>query len=131
MGYMAVASAMFSIIGGIKGKKAARKAAAAEVRVDAQATREQLRQMTYAEQVERSSIIAQYAGSGADVNVGSPLNVMAEQAREYARQRDSVQNAARLRQANIRLRGRNTGQQALWNGITGAFNTLGSANWGG
>lgn len=126
-GYMAIAGAVFGLIGGSKAKKAARRAAAAEARYDALQERETLRRMTRTQEIEQSSVQAQYAASGADVNVGSPLNVMAQQAAEFRRQRSAVAQAGQVRRANIRLGGKLTGEAAMWNAVSGAFSGLGSA----
>ena len=129
-GYMAVAGAVLGLIGGSKAKSAAKRAARAEAMYDRVVEAETMRRMDYQQRIEQSSIKAQYAASGADVNVGSPLNVMAQQAAEFRRQQQAVAKSGSIRRANIKLGGKLAGDQAMWSSIQGAFGSLGSANWG-
>lgn len=130
MPWLAIAGAAFSIIGGSKAKRRAERQAAEEARLEGLVTQEKLRQMSVEQEIEQGSVRAQFAAAGADVNVGSPLNVMANQAAEFERLRRGVAEVGATRAANAQLRGKLQGEGIMWNSIGNALNTLGGANWG-
>lgn len=130
MPWLLIAGAAVSLIGGISARNEAQDAADEEARLEGVVTAEKLRQMTVEEQIERSRTRAGYAASGVDVTVGSPLQVLSNQAAEYGRLRRGVAQAGATRAGQAQLRGQMTGDRALWGGVGNALNILGSANWG-
>lgn len=79
--------AITSIIGGNKAARAAKQAAQREAQLEGLVTIEKMRQLHIQERIQRGETIAQVAGSGVKASEGSPLTLLAEQAREFAMQR--------------------------------------------
>ena len=76
-GIMSLFSGGSSILGGISGGKAAKKAAKADAAAELRLTQAKLEDLKAEEQVMRGSTIAGAAGSGVKVDKGSPLEVLA------------------------------------------------------
>ena len=94
MAWPAVVGAVFaglgaisSIIGGNKASHAARRAGREEARLEGLVTAEKIRNLEVDERVMRGETRAQVAGSGVKVGEGSPLQILAEQARSFAAER--------------------------------------------
>ena len=78
-----------------KGKEAAREAALAEQTV----TKAKVIDLLKEERAMRGATIAGAAGSGVKVNQGSPLQILAEQAREFERERMTVKEVGATKTA--------------------------------
>lgn len=123
--------AITGIIGGNKASKAAKKQAREEARLEGIVTAEKVRQLEKQEVITRGETIAGYAGSGVKVgkNItseglrgmsGSPLMVLAEQAREFARERQVTQEAGASRAAQALGSGKAIADQYKYGGYSQA-----------
>jgi hypothetical protein len=124
---MAAVQGIASLFGGAKADKAAKKAAKAQAAAEFRLTQEKLRSLKVEERVLRGQTIAGAAGSGVSVQTGSPLEILAEQAREFQRERMITAQTGATRAAGIKTRGAMVGQQALYGGISAGLGGLSSA----
>lgn len=120
------ASAIFSILGGRKAGKAARRAADEEARLEGLVTAAKIEDLRREEKVLRGETISAAAGAGVKVDVGSPLEILAEQAREFAREREVVGLVGATRSQQARERGQMLSSQARYQSYTQAFQGFGS-----
>jgi hypothetical protein len=114
--------ALSSIMGGRKADRDAKRAAAEEARLEGLVTREKVRQIGVEERVMRGDTIAAVAGSGVKAGEGSPLQILAEQAREFGRQRSIVSEVGATKAAAALTRGSMIGQQARYQSYSTASN---------
>ena len=99
----------------------------AEAEVERKVTAEQIRQIDRDEQLTRSATIASIAGSNIKVGSGSQLDVLAEQAAEFARERQFTEEVG-ASNANVALqRAKAIGEQARFSSYTTALGAFGSA----
>lgn len=119
-----VVSVGATLIAGERAADAADDAASEEARLEGVVTREKLRQLQVEEEVVRGETIAAIAGSGVKVDEGSPLVVLADQAREYEYVRGATREAGASRAANALTRGRAVGDQARYGSYASSANSL-------
>ena len=127
MGYVAAALGIISLIQGRKGKKAANRAAEREAAAEKFLTGAKLENLRVDERVLRGQTIAAVAGSGIEVGTGSPLQILAEQARAFGRERAIVKQVGATKVAAGLQRGRDVGNQYMWQGVSGALNAAAMA----
>jgi len=127
MGFVSAAIGVISLIGASKAKSSARKAAAEEARLEGIVTGAKIETLQQEETVLRGQTIAGAAGSGVNVTKGSPLQILAEQAKTFAREKKTVATAGASRAAQAKTRGRMVGQQAMYHGISSALGSFGQA----
>jgi len=134
MQYAAIISAIIAAVGGISsalgGKKAregSKYAGKMEAKQEQIVTQAKLEDLRVEERVMKGQTIAGAAGSNVKVDMGSPLEVLAEQARNFARERQTVAQAGATKAANAAIRGNMVGQQAAYQGFGQAASGLSSA----
>jgi len=124
---MATVSTISSIVGGSKASSAT-KSATNRAAIDEQAiTTQKIKELRQDERTLAGQTRVRAAASGVKANVGSPLDILAEQARTFAEQRlITSQVGATKMQAGL-ARGRMVGQQAMYQGISQGAQSLTSA----
>ena len=122
-----LASGILGGLGGNKAKKAARRAAAEQARQENVVTAERIRQLQQEERSLAGRTRAISAGSGAVVGQGSILQILAEQAREFERERRIVKSVGASRAKAALDQGRAVGDQAFYGGLGNLFAGIGSA----
>jgi hypothetical protein len=118
--------ALSSILGGRSAAKDAKRAAAEDARLEGIVTREKIRQIGVEERVLRGETIAAAAGSGVKAGVGSPLQILAEQAREFGRQKTITSEVGASKAASALQRGQMAGSQAKYSSYSSAANQFAS-----
>ncbi len=127
MGFVAAAIGIISLIQGQKAAKDAKQAGKQQGRIDQRVTQEKVFQSKLEERILAGETRSAAAGAGVTANVGSPLTILAEQARTFARDRAFISEVG-AEQANLsRQRGRNVGTQARFSGYAGALSAFGQA----
>ena len=128
MGGLAMASGIASLLGvgtsifgGISGGKKAKKAARAEAALDLRVTQEKLYNLRQEERQMAGSTRAQSVGSGVKADKGSPLTILAEQARTFARERMITSQVGAQKAELSKMRGENVASQMIYQGIGGAL----------
>lgn len=134
MSWMAVAGiatsvvgAATSYIGGKKAGRAAKDAAAAEAEIEDKITDERIRQIGREEDLMSEATIARTAGSGVKVGGESMLQVLAEQAAEFRREKDITREVGASRASTALQRGSALATQYKYQGLSGAASGIGSA----
>ncbi len=120
-------AAALSIFGGIKAKDEAKDMAASEAGMEVELTNAKLEDLKIEERNMRGQTIARTAGSNVKVDIGSPLEILAEQARNFTRERQTVAKVGATRAANTIQRGKNVGRQALYQGWSTGLTQASSA----
>ena len=110
-------AAALSIIGGKKGKKEAESAADIQARQEHELTKAKLEDLKLEERVLKGTTIASAAASGVKVDKGSPLQVLAEQAKNFAKERMTVAQVGASNASVINTRGKMVGNQAMYQGV--------------
>jgi hypothetical protein len=132
---IAVGAQVFgSVLGGISGRKssrAAKRAAAEAARAERLVTEERLIQIDQEERAVRGTTMARAAGSGSVVGSGSVLAILAEQAREFERERSITRRAGASRVRATLAQGDAIASQARAQGLGSLFQGLSSAAWMG
>lgn len=131
---LAAVGAITSIMGGNKAAHAARRQAREEARMEGVVTAEKIRQIGKQEVITKGETIAGYAGSGVKVGrgqgfdqskaFGSPLTVLAEQAREFARERHIVSEVGASKAAQALGGGRSIADQYKFAGYSQAASNI-------
>lgn len=120
-----IAAAGMSLVSGVLGfrsgrraRRAARRQAEEEARIERQVTGERIRQLYGEERDMAGRTRAIAAGSGIVADRGSPLMVLAEQATEFAREREITRRVGASRAQTALAQGRAVGRQATAQGLT-------------
>lgn len=124
---MATIGAVSSIAGGIMGKKSASEAAREEARAEGVVTIAKLEDLKAEERALRGQTIAGAAGSGIKVGVGSPIEILKEQAATFARERMTVSKVGATRASVLTKRGKMVGSAAAYQSFSQATGQLASA----
>ena len=118
-----------------KASSAAKKAAKKEAIAEGKVTAERIRQIGREEQITGGETIARQAGSGVKVSEGSPLMILADQAKEFAHERRVTQEVGATKAAAALQRGRDVGNavkyQSYSNLANGASNIFSIMNGAG
>jgi hypothetical protein len=135
-----VISAGLQYTGGKKAAKAAERQADAQAAVEEKLTAERVRQLDIDERVQYGETLAGYAGGGVLGQTpgldpakfrtgmqGSPLVVLQEAAREFAKEREVTQDVGAANIAQIQLGGKATATRYKWQGYAGAADSLSKA----
>lgn len=122
-----VIGAAFSIKSGRAAAGAAEDAAAEEARLERRVTSERLYQIGRQEDLMAEATIARTAGSGVKVGSQSQLEVMADQAAQFRRERAITQEVGATRAKASLASGAAVAQQSRYQGYTGAATGLSSA----
>jgi hypothetical protein len=120
-------SGIASAFGGKSGSKAAKKAAEEAARQEKVVTAERIRQLQQEERSLAGQTRARSAGAGAVIGSGSVLQVLAEQASEFARERRIVKQAGASRARAALDQGNAVANQAFYGGLGNLFAGLGQA----
>lgn len=129
-------SAGLNLIGGLigykRGKKqedAADEEAARQAKLDERVTAEKIANLRIEERQLAGETRARAAGSGVKVDVGSPLDVLAEQAATFRRERDVTAEVGAEKASLTRLHGKNVGDAYRYAGYGSLFSSLGSIDY--
>lgn len=122
-------SAVVGYVGAKKAEKAAKEQTAAQAEAEQKLTTERLRQLDIEERVQYGETIAGYAGGGVLAQApgldpakfrtgqqGSPLVVLQEAAREFAKEREVTQDVGASNLAQIQLQGKATANAYRYQG---------------
>jgi hypothetical protein len=126
----AVGSLVSGVLGGIGGKKAskaAKRAAREAARQEQVVTNERLRQIQQEERTLAGQTVARSAGAGGVVNQGSILQILAEQAREFAIESKVTRDAGASRVKMALDQGKATSRQFEAQGLSNLFAGIGQA----
>jgi len=115
------------LAGGASAKKNAREAAAEEARLEGIVTEAKLRDLKAEERHMMGKTVAASAGSNVKADRGSPLQILMEQAREFAREKKVVAEAGASRAAQAKTRGSMIGDQAMYAAYGNAVKGLANA----
>ena len=124
---MAVISAVGSIVGGIKGGKSAGAAGRAEARAEGDITSAKLEDLFAEERNMRGQTLAGAAGANVKVDKGSPVEILAEQARTFERERQITAKVGASRASITKQRGEMLGKQIAYQGISTGIGQLAGA----
>ena len=114
---MAVAGLASSIFGAKSAKKQANSAAGKEAALDLKVTQEKLYNIGQEELQLAGSTRAAAAGSNVKADTGSPLSILAEQARTFAREKMITSQVGAQKAQLTQQRGKMIGQQAMYQGM--------------
>lgn len=118
---VAAVGVISSFLGAKKAESAAKKAAREEARLEGLVTTEKIRQLKIEERRMRGDTRAGFAGpGGVQVDRGSPLAVLAEQAREFKTERGVVMQVGATKAAAALQRGQNLATQYRMGGYAAA-----------
>jgi hypothetical protein len=120
-------SGVLGLGGSKKAKKAARRAAAEAARQERLVTEERLRQLLNQEAALRGTTIARQAGAGGVVNQGSILQILAEQANEFAIERRITESVGASKVKQALDQGEAAAKQFASQGLAGLFTSIGQA----
>jgi len=126
-GVMSLVSGAASIFGGMSASKDAKRAAKEEAGLESIITQSKVVDLEKQEEVLRGQTVAAAAGAGVKTTKGSPLEILAEQAREFAREKLTVQQVGASRASAAMTRGKMVGRQAMYQGVGQGVSALGSA----
>ncbi len=96
-------------LGSKKASSAAKRAAKKEELAEGRVTTERLRQLEVEELAVAGATRAGYAGGGVKADRGSPLQVLAEQAKEFAHEKQITAQVGASKAASALQRGRDVG----------------------
>ena len=114
---LAVAGLVSSIFGAKSAKSAANSAAGKEAALDLRTTQEKVYQLGQEERQLASQTRARTVGSGVKADKGSPLTILAEQARTFAREKLFTSQVGAEKAQLAQQRGKMVGQQAMYQGL--------------
>jgi hypothetical protein len=135
----AALGAVTSLVAGNKAASAARKQSREEARLEGIVTAEKVRQLQVQEVITKGETIGGYAGSRVKVNQGanfeqragdtrgvsgSPLVILAEQQRQFARERHVTRQAGASRTSQALQRGGAIADQYKYQGYSGGLTNL-------
>jgi hypothetical protein len=119
-------------LGSKKSASGAAKASHREAFAERRVTQEKVRQLHKEERTMAGDTRAKAAGSHVKAGQGSPLDVLAEQAKEFSRERQIVEQVGATKAASALQRGRDVGNavryQSYSNLATGASNIFSIIN---
>ena len=127
MGYVAAVMGMISLIGASKATKAAEREATLAAGAEKFITGAKIANLRTEERNMAGATRAIAAGSGVKAGTGSPLTILAEQAKQFERERVITRQVGASKVASVLERGRNVGSAALYQGYAGAAQAAASA----
>ena len=123
----AVVGAVSSIKGGMDAKSDAKKAAAGQASADLKVTQEKIYNLGQEERQLAGQTLARTAGSGVKVDKGSPLTILAEQAKTFAREKMITSQVGAEKADLTKKRGQMVGSQAAYQGFAQGAQGLSNA----
>ena len=127
MGAISAAMGLVSLFGASKGAKAAKKAGKAEAALGQRVTAEKIHMLKQEERTLAGDTRNIAAGSNVKADTGSPLTVLAEQAKRFARERKFVSEVGAEKSNIARQHGRNVAEQTMYSGVQSALGAFGQA----
>jgi len=127
MGFVSAAMGVMSLIGANKEAKAAKAAAKSEAALNTRVTQEKVFNLGQEERTLAGQTRATAAGSGVKSDVGSPLDILAEQARTFAREKQFTQEVGSEKSGLAIQRGKNAASSARWSGAGSALQAFGQS----
>ena len=127
MGFLDVAMGVLDIIGASKEAKAAKAAAKGQAAADLRVTQERVFQSEQEERQLAGTTRAVAAGAGVKADVGSPLTILAEQAKTFARERKFMKETGQDIAGLTIQRGKNIASAAMFRGIQSAVGRFSQA----
>lgn len=124
---IAAVGAGTSIKGGVDAKSAAGKAGRAQALSEMELTNAKLIQLKEEERALRGQTIAGAAGSNIKTDIGSPLEVLKEQARNFQKERATVAKVGATKAANLTTNSKMVGNQAAYQGYAQGAQGLSNA----
>lgn len=124
---MALISAGSSIFGGLSAKNKAKQASEVQAKQELELTLAKTVDLKAEERALKGQTIAGAAGSGVKVGAGSPLEVLAEQARNFQRERQTVAKVGATNASVLTKRGNMVGQQAAYQGFSQGASQMANA----
>ncbi len=122
---MGFIEAAFSLIGGIKAKAAAREEGKQQAAMEDRITSEKMHLIGKEERFREGEVKAAAAGSGVNISVGSPLQILAEQAQAFTRQKQVTAETGAMKSRLALTRARNVGDAAMYQGVGNMFAGIG------
>ena len=116
-GIISIIGGISSILGGSKASKAAKKQGKLEAAAERRVTAEKIFQLNKEERRLAGTTRAVAVGSGVKANIGSPLTILAEQARAFGRERALVAEVGATKAQSAIAGARNVGRQARYQGF--------------
>ena len=116
-GIISIIGGISSILGGSKASKAAKKQGKLEAAAERRVTAEKIFQLNKEERRLAGTTRAVAVGSGVKANIGSPLTILAEQARAFGRERALVAEVGATKAQSALAGARNVGRQARYQGF--------------
>ena len=120
-------SAALEVIGGIKAKSEAEKYAGIQAGMERDITAAKIDNINQEERLLAGQTRARTAGSNIKADVGSPLTILAEQAKNFAKDRMLTAQVGATKASNTLLSGKMTGRQALYSGWSTGLEQAASA----
>jgi hypothetical protein len=127
MGFLSAAMGLVSLFGANKEAKAAKRAGKAQAAVDQRVTAEKIHMLKQDERTMAGDTRGLAAGSNVKADVGTPLTVLAEQAKRFARERKFTSEVGGEKAMAARQRGRDVASSAMYRGVGNALQSFGSA----
>jgi len=127
MGFVAAAIGIIGLLGANKAAKDAKRAAKGEAALDLRATQEKIFLNKQEERILAGTTRAAAAGSNVKADIGSPLTILAEQARTFARERKFISEVGAERSKLAIQRGKNVASQVRFAAAGSALQAFGSS----
>jgi len=127
VGLIDTALGIVALFGASKGAKAAKKAGKDEAALGQRTTAEKIHMLKQEERTLAGETRNIAAGSNVKADVGSPLTVLAEQAKRFARERQFTAEVGAEKSNIARQHGRNVAEQTMYKGVQTALGAFGSA----
>jgi hypothetical protein len=119
-GAMALVGMVSSVLGARSAKQDAKAAARQEQKLEGIVTAAKVTSLRKEERTLRGDTLAAVAGSNVKTDVGSPLTVLAEQAKTFRSEIGTVKQAGATRAAQAATRGKMAGNAAMYQGFSQA-----------
>lgn len=126
-GIMSLISAGSSIFGGLSGKSGAKKAAQQQAKDETILTQDKLFTLRQEQRALKGQTIASAAGSGVKVGQGSPLEIIAEQTRNFMREMTLTAKVGASKAQQIKERGNMVGNSAAYQGFSQGAQSMANA----
>ena len=124
---LAVISVASLLFGGKKAGDKAKEASGKKAKQELELTLAKTEDLKIEERALKGQTLASVAGAGVKVGMGSPLEVLAEQARNFQRERQTVARVGATNASVISQQGKNVASQAKYQSYQQASNTAMSA----
>ncbi len=119
--------ALTSVFGGLSGKKDAEEAALKQASTDMKVTQEKIYNLEQEERQLAGQTRARTAGSNVKADIGSPLDILSEQAQTFAREKMITAQVGAEKAELTKKRGAMAGSQAAYQGFAQGAQGLSNA----